>query len=381
MQEIVTDAVAPIALGGDPEFFFQRGGQVIGSERVLKEGGKEVVSQRHGGIGLDPTPKEFNAFVLDGVQVELNPRPHYCRTNLGKEISLAFRALKAHMDLVDPTVTPSFAASITLSKEELDSLSEQSKVAGCKPSFNLYDGDAASIKVDYATELNRSAGGHIHLGFPHYKNLMENRLKLIPVLDALLALPSVLIDRDPGNAIRRLHYGRASEHRLPDYGLEYRTLSNFWLHAFPLTSFVMGQARLCVQVLGNAYHGSPSWDAPTSLLSSVDMMEVKEAINLNDLDLARRCWDQGIRPWIEQHIPTAKGGLYASNLDAFDHFAAKVQESGLSYWFKEDPLTHWCNLDINDDRGGWESFLNHDVTWSLRKHHLQPDPALLIPQP
>lgn len=380
--------VASLTIGGDPEFFFESGGKVIGAERVLKEGGKEVVSNHVSPLGkvLDPT---YSAFVLDGVQIELNPRPQSCRTALGNEISLAFRSLRTLLDKMKgegASITPSFKATILLDKEELDALSDQSKVAGCKPSFNLYDGEEAKVNVDYATHLGRSAGGHIHLGFQNIPWLMEKRVEIVPILDVLLGLPCVLIDRDPGNVVRRRHYGRASEHRLPDHGLEYRTLSNFWLRAFPLTSFVMGQARNAVQVLGNKYYkhweGSLSywepWDAPASLLSQVDLQKVKEAINFNDLDLAEECWEP-VSAWIEKHFgPALPNGLNPRNIHLFNHFRKKVKEEGggLGYWFKDDPFDHWCNLKISDSNGGWESFLKVKVQEDLTRSTFRESQSL-----
>jgi hypothetical protein len=45
-------------------------------------------------------------------------------------------------------------------------------------------------------------------------------------MDLLLAVPSVLLDNDKQ---RRKVYGKAGAFRKKEYGLEYRTLSNFWI--------------------------------------------------------------------------------------------------------------------------------------------------------
>lgn len=361
--------IVPVTLGGDPEFFFERGGKVIGAEKVLSEDGVKVKMEGSA---------EFKAFVLDGVQVELNPRPHTCRTGLGQEISLAFRTLREHLEKLEGGVSASLKTTIDLDKEELDSLSDKSKVFGCAPSLNLYDQEA-KIEVDASTYLKRSAGGHIHLGLGLGSTLFQNRQSLIPILDVLLALPCVLIDRDEGNVERRKHYGRAGEHRLPRHGLEYRTLSNFWLRSFPLTSFVMAQARLACDVLAmEVMRKNPSvswnlWPSSSSLLKEVDMRAVQEAINLNDLDLAKECWEP-VSAWLSEHTQVYTTGLVAHTLPAFSYFAEKVQKQGIEAWFPDDPITHWCNLSCSDNHGGWESFLRDTVLTAKEKEQGQEHP-------
>ena len=66
-----------VTLGCDPEFFFSQGGKVIGSEKVAPE---SLVSSRYT-AGYGPQGHTKN-FVLDGVQVELNPNPNPCPAHL-----------------------------------------------------------------------------------------------------------------------------------------------------------------------------------------------------------------------------------------------------------------------------------------------------------
>ncbi len=357
--------VAKVLLGGDPEFFFEGGGKVVGAEKVLKEGGKEVKSAR---VSESNTPSfdDFSAFVLDGVQVELNPAPHLCRQSLGHEIALAFHALRKHLKGMEG-MSATMKTTIDLDPEELNSLSDKARVFGCEPSFNLYD-SKSRIEVDASTYLKRSAGGHIHLGLEQSPPVFHDRKSLVPLLDTLLGLPCVLIDRDEGNVERRKHYGRAGEYRLPKHGLEYRTPSNFWLRAYPLTSLVMAQARMAVNVLGmKTVHPSVSWDASSSLLKEVDLSAVREAINTNDLDLAKGCWEP-VKGWLKEHTTYYSSGLNSSTLSSFSSFAEGVQEKGLESYFGTDPIEHWCNLNGTWD-GGWESFLH-----GLKKEEGQEHP-------
>lgn len=349
--------------GMDPELFFTKGDQVIGAERVIPDG--VLAAPGLSGRGCIHTPgMNKKAFILDGVQVELNPNPHGCRANLADELSIAFKTLKKHLDTIGG-VNVSFRSIVTIDKKELDSLSESARQFGCEPSFNLYDKDA-KIACNPATYLKRSAGGHIHLGLlghgkagsmrsPDYPELFQERKRLVPLLDVLLGNTCVMLDRDPEAAERRKNYGRAGEYRLPKYGIEYRTLSNFWLRAYPLTSFVLGLSRLATSILGTTLN---YWDAEKALLDRIDMKAIQTAINTNDLALAIENWKL-VRPFIHEHVTQTLDdgcGLERANLTAFDKFLDRVHEKGLDAWFPTDPLTHWCNM--NRAHGtGWESFL------------------------
>jgi hypothetical protein len=77
---------------------------------------------------------------------------------------------------------------------------------------------------------DRSGGGHVHLG--DERLLREYGLYLAPtavLMDLFLGIPSLFLDKDPTSAQRRQIYGQAGRFRICDYGMEYRTLGNFWL--------------------------------------------------------------------------------------------------------------------------------------------------------
>lgn len=349
--DCIVYTIAP-QLGCDPEFFFQKEGQIVGSEKVIHTGGVTVVR--------------------DGVQAELHPRPFACRASLAGELAAAFKTLRTHLASVNQ-MGISLASVVEVSKQELDSLSEQSRVLGCQPSLNAYE--TASISVEPGCQT-RSAGGHIHIGLEDCKELFSIRTRLVPLLDVLLGNTAVLFDRDPQAAERRKLYGRAGEYRLPRYGVEYRTLSNFWLQAYPLMSLVMGLARLSTNVLASSVIGRyqydtlkntsklVTWDAESALLARVDLDAVQRAINENDLALAKRNWEQ-VKQFLATHVPQMNCGLDHAKIEAFEYFASVVQEKGLKEWFPEDPLTHWCTLPDGHGRG-WESFLTNTVAPRMR---------------
>jgi hypothetical protein len=358
-------------LGCDPEFFIARASGIIGAERVLPEAGLPAEKWTDADWKPIPGVKNERAVVLDGVQAELNPSPHFCRENLGKEISAAFRALKAHLaGLGDKDFSVSFRSVIEVDRRELDGLSEKAKQLGCAPSRNLYD-KRASVKVDAASSRKRSAGGHIHIGLTpgSPKNpLADDPVKLVPLLDTVVGNTCVLIDRDPDAAERRKLYGRAGEYRLPSHGLEYRTLSNFWLYAYPLMSLVLGLTRMSLSIAAQKYRPTGSgvygWDAESELMQRVDIEAVQRAINENDLELATRNFSV-VKDFFEAHVPFQFSGLDGSRMEAFEFFTRRIHEKGLEYWFPENPLEHWVNLP-DGVRSGWESFLQSAVVPEMK---------------
>lgn len=370
---------AGVLFGTDPELFFATtGGVVVGAEKILPKSGKLNVSasSANGRFGEHNGGQEI---VLDGVQVELHLNPSWCRAHLGNELRCHFQRLRTHLEKMKGT-SVSFEAVVRVDQAELASLSEKSRTLGCAPSLNLYD-PQASIKVDPATYSTRSAGGHLHFGLLnspggyHYGPFLifnpeggvDQRERVVPILDILLGNTAVLLDRNPLAAERRKVYGRAGEYRLPKHGLEYRTLSNFWLRSYQLLGLVLGLGRMAVSVVStsigskNQHKAQSLGDPEGKLLKMVDLDKVRRAINTNSLELAKENW-QKVREFIqtEVHGLHEEMGVGAETLPEFEYFLKLTEERGLDYWFPVDPMEHWCNLP-EGHRTGFEAWLKGRV--------------------
>ena len=368
----LTDRRVSVTLGCDPEFFFVNGkGQVVGSEKVLPTEGLKFNNDNYGYFDGDNNKP---IFIVDGVQAELNPGECTCRALLGNDVHACFLQLRKLLKKnKKANLKISFDPLVELSKKELDSLSDRSKVFGCAPSKNIYmNRNSARIKVDPAVYRKRSAGGHVHLGTDHraVRTILKNTKTMVPLLDLIVGNTCVLIDRHDGNVERREVYGRAGEYRIKPYGLEYRTLSNFWMRSYQLFSFVLGLSRQTVEMV---YQSTKENDYVTALLSAVPREDVIRAIQKNDFDLAYQNFKK-IQPILEMITPvneSEKSGWYnqhwplcSGNIKSFLFFVKMVKEKGLKYWFPQDPLTHWCCLGDGHGRG-WESFLNGRVKKKL----------------
>jgi hypothetical protein len=192
---------------------------------------------------------------------------------------------------------------------------------------------------------------------------LEKALKsseiMVPILDIVVGNTCVLIDRDPANIERRKVYGKAGEHRIKDYGIEYRTLSNFWLRSYQLMSFVTGLCRFTTHLVEQS---TPDNDYVKALFDAVKRDDVVKAINENDFDLALKNF-RAIVPIIE----VAAGGMTGSYplckgyINAFYHFINK----GVDHWFDKDVMKHWVTAPEGHGTG-WEAFLMGKVFTEFR---------------
>jgi hypothetical protein len=139
-------------------------------------------------------------------------------------------------------------------------------VFGCEPDYNAWTKDY-NPAPNPPHPFMRSAGGHIHV------ETKEHPLAVVRAMDLFLGVPSVLMDK--GEERKQL-YGKAGAHRVKDYGVEYRTLSNFWIF----------DKALCEWVWRNTERG-------LSNLGLADNVgeEIQAAINTNDKKLAQQLVD------------------------------------------------------------------------------------------
>lgn len=311
-----------VVWGSDPEAFFQREGQIIGSERLIPERGFAV---------------RGNKIIRDGVQFEMNPAASQTIEGLGYNVGQLFAQLKRHLKK-NPDITCCFDGLVEVSQPELDGLSPATRVLGCMPSHNFYGSKA--IDVDPLLYRKRSSGGHIHMGlsYPIYTlgGVSDYRSRLVPLCDIFVGNSCVLLDRDPGAAERRENYGRAGEYRLPQHGLEYRTTSNFWLRDFSLMSFTFGMAAVAISVLNDTLRGQ---DLEQQLVNVVDIEQVARAINTNDFDLALLNF-RAIQPFLATHLPPTGFPLSPNTLDKFISFATDVRHNSIATYFPTDNIVN-----------------------------------------
>jgi hypothetical protein len=342
--------------GADPEIFLRSKstGKIIESREIIPSAGIPVYYRNDPANGL-----VIGKIVRDGVQVELQPLRASCRQTFSSYVKTLLLKLEDlawihNVELCYDTV-------VTFTKEELKQMSAESRRLGCQPSQNIYGMPPLQVDEDYPV---RSAGGHIHLGYPQQfasgiaKDYLDRPIeRQIALLDVCVGLPSVILDRTPQQE-RRQTYGRAGEYRMQPHGLEYRTLSNFWLRAYPLASLFLSLARMSRNIqLGTAYcnpltnRTTVTDDLAPSLLSQFDPEEVSHTINTNDIDLA---WPQvrKLQAWLKAN--TCEGPLQTfpfttlGSVEYFDYLSTHMDIYPCS-------TTHWReNYDPENVGWGWE---------------------------
>lgn len=216
-------------LGADPELFL-----------ADIQGNLKASCGKIGGTKEHPQPIDVLGFGYavqeDNVALEFNIPACQTKRDFVSAIS---KTMKVLQDGVNSSLGWHLddRASALFPKEELEHPAAQ--VFGCDPDFNAWTGQK-NPKPQAADETLRSCGGHVHVGFD--TNRMDKK-RLIKLMDLMLGVPSVLMDKDEK---RRGLYGKHGAYRDKPYGVEYRVLSNFWVHNPKLVEWVWDQTARAI---------------------------------------------------------------------------------------------------------------------------------------
>lgn len=231
--------------------------------------------------------KNKNKFYYDNVLVEIQIKEAKSKKEFVSNIGTAI------CDLVDLSKPYSVSNCSFAEFPQSELTHPDSRSIGCNPEYCAYDLKMIEqpLNVIKTTGL-RSAGGHIHLGA---KFLYENSYDVIHtvrLLDLFLGIPSIFLDKTDGCERRKTIYGKAGSHRLTDYGLEYRTLSNFWLFSPELCFYVYETCEFVLEFVHqkkytqlwtldekSLLNGNPSKAFKTQ---NFDVVKLRKCLNSND---------------------------------------------------------------------------------------------------
>lgn len=147
--------------------------------------------------------------------------------------------MKLYSELVSPYNLKTQSAHI-FEEDQLDC--EEAFEIACVPEFCAYELEYI-IPDDSVLRLSnlRTAGGHIHIGDKHLvdndKNNFNN-IYCIKMMDLFVGVVSLYLDKDPTAIKRKQLYGKAGRCRFPKYGVEYRSIGNFWLNSPELAGLI-----------------------------------------------------------------------------------------------------------------------------------------------
>jgi hypothetical protein len=142
---------------------------------------------------------------------------------------------------------------------------------GCEPDFNAWTGEV-NPKPKPPHPFMRSAGGHVHIETELDPKLVGR------ACDLFLGVPAVLMD---DGAERKKLYGKAGAIRFKPYGVEYRTLSNFWIFDEKLIRWVWTNTDRLL-------HGLENYPEEATLTLEKHSDDIQACINNNDVKLAKQ---------------------------------------------------------------------------------------------
>lgn len=195
-------------IGADPEIF-------VGDDTSVRSIVGKIGGTKEHPLGL-PLGEGF-AVQEDNVALEFNIPPSKSKAEFVRNICTATQFLEQTMiDRHNLHFVKQASASFPL--EEL--MTPEALVFGCDPDYNAWT-KRRNPRPHVDDPSLRSCGGHVHIGLDGL-----DPITVVKGCDLFLAIPSLFMDKDEQ---RRLLYGKAGAHRIKPFGVEYRTLSNFWV--------------------------------------------------------------------------------------------------------------------------------------------------------
>lgn len=215
-----------LTFGSDPEFVVTDKNDFVYSAIGIVHGSTENRICQNG-----------HQFYYDNVMAECAVKPSKTKEETIKNFKDCFEIFSK---MLNPyKLSPVASMFYTKDQLECSCVGEHflcAKYAGCEADWCAYQMELINPPVDEIENgFFRTCGGHIHLGYNLEKLSGHNQFQIIYLLDLLLGVPSLYIDK---NNERRKLYGKAGRYREKDYGVEYRTLSNFWLSKPKLVEIV-----------------------------------------------------------------------------------------------------------------------------------------------
>lgn len=262
--------VVPIAVGCDPELFLKDTNGLSVSAEGLVGGSKAKPLQ------MSDLPEGF-CIQEDNVAMEFNippcSSPATFNASIAKALSYCGKVAKAK------GLSLCYEPALHFSTEVLST--PHARRLGCDPDFNAWTMEVNQSPTPPRTM--RTAAGHIHVSWEKPKP--EEQQAVVQALDLFLTVPSILATpRPPVDLNRRSLYGRAGACRPKPYGVEARSLDNFWVKDNANRKFVY-----------NGVIAACEWLSDRNSDAQVELQrwsyEIQDAINTHDKDLAIHIMD------------------------------------------------------------------------------------------
>jgi hypothetical protein len=220
--------IVNLKLGADPEFTLKDGDIYVSSEGMLRGSKKEPKS-----IGMGCAVQE------DCVAVEFNIPPASSSDEFVTYLKYSLDTLR---EMIDKNLQFSWIPVAEFRPEFL--MSSQAKQSGCSPDANVW-GDKCKVPKFSGTRY-RPFGGHIHFGYD--SPVKETSEDIVKLSDLFINVATLKYEDREAAIIRRRMYGRAGSHRIKDYGVEYRSLSSWWLESEEKMKMIFDLSKSVVDI-------------------------------------------------------------------------------------------------------------------------------------
>jgi len=221
-----------ISFGSDPEFMVVRDNQYYSAIGIVQGDAENRITV------------SGHQFYYDNVMAECAVKPAKTRSCVLKSFRECFQI---YARMVQP-----FRLHVQASQEypEEQLIHPDARKVGCAPDSCAYEMELKEPPVAIIEQTSfRSCGGHVHIGHPLLAGDGPEPWLAVYLLDLFIAVPSLWIDRDVSSGPRRTLYGQAGRYRTKDYGIEYRSLGNFWLKSPRLVAWVYGVCDFVVSFI------------------------------------------------------------------------------------------------------------------------------------
>jgi hypothetical protein len=277
-------------IGTDPEFPLQIGGKYVSAIPYIKGTKKKPHNLNCGGtLQRDNVAVEFATAVAQSESDFVNKI---------QETLIETRSLLPENSMLLATPSAHFNRSELTHKEAQE--------IGCEPDYNAWTGEINEPPTkDFVAGTLRSFGAHIHTG---HQSLLKGWAKkeMIQIQDYCVGMPSVQLDYSEEAKERRKLYGKAGAYRPTEYGVEYRTLSNFWLKSPDLVKLIYNLTHDSLSILndGGFIH----------LMDAFPPIDVQTSINEGRIELAKEGYNR------IKHLLTSK------SRDLYDRCVKKINQ-------------------------------------------------------
>lgn len=272
-------------IGADPEMFCVRNGGYVAVQTTNIVGTKEEPQLLPNGGNVQ----------RDNVAVEFAIDPASSKRELINSIGTALADLK---NVLPKDVDIEIVPSADFPRDQLRH--EECMAFGCSPDFSAWTMMENVVPVGAEESVFRSCGGHIHLGYvagSENEFLLdeEGKLSTVRMMDALCGVISTVLDNSKEAIARRKLYGKAGCYRPTIYGIEYRTLSNYWIQSPLLVSLMYslsadalhavreGKVTDCIKTLN-----------PHRLQRVIETGDAKGALHLFELEVHKHMTPESI---------------------------------------------------------------------------------------